>query len=106
MRVLLIDPTHKTIEELHLNEDQVLKELYKAMNCSIVERIVSADRKLQIVVDEEGAFKENDAFLFLPTFSVYTNPYVGKAVVMGYDFTSLPEDITIDYIKANTKFLA
>lgn len=109
LRGVLIDPTNKTIQEIYLSsdEDQMLKDMYKYMDCDMIERVVSRENDLQINLDEEGCFKENnDAFFFKLTFPQYTNPYVGKAIITGYDFTSLDEKITIDFIKANTQFLA
>lgn len=106
IRGVLIDPANKTVEEVKLHKDMLFQHMYELMDCDLIERIVSENRKLQINLDEEGLYKsDNKLFIFYPTISVYPDPFVGKAIVTGYDFESLPEDITLDFIKASIEFI-
>ena len=110
MRAILIDPKLEEIKEIQLETDEdnepTLESFYKHMDCDLIERIVAENGKLQIVLDEEGTFKSgNKLFMFYPTESVYPEEFVGKAIVTGYDFTELPEDITLDFIKSQTEFV-
>ena len=107
IRGILIDPINKTCEEVKLHKELMMQHMYELMECDYIERIVDRSHKMQINLDEEGTFKPNNQpFIFYPTISVYPDPFVGKAIVTGYDFTSLPENITLDYIKANVEFAA
>lgn len=107
IRGILIDPINQKVEEVKLHEEMMMQHMYEYMDCDIIERIVSPDCSLQINLDEEGLFKAEKAyFFFYPTMYIYPDPFVGKAIVTGYDFTSLPENITLEYIKANIEFAA
>lgn len=110
MRAILIDPIIKEIKEIQLevdeNNEPTLESFYKHMECDLIERIVAGNKTLQIVLDEEGTFKSgNKLFMFYPTKSVYPEPFVGKAIVTGYDFTELPKNISLEFIKSQTVFI-
>lgn len=106
IRGILIDPAHKTCEEVKLHKELMMQHMYELMECDYIERIIDRSHKMQINLDEEGTFKPNNQpFIFYPTTSVYPDPFVGKAIVTGYDFESLPDDITLDFIKVHTEFL-
>lgn len=79
MRAILIDPFKQEVKEINLNKENLLQELYDTIGCSYVEK-VSIGRNIDIIVDEEGLYKETPAFQFGPQIVLH-----GRAVIVNVD---------------------
>lgn len=79
MRAILIDPFKQEVKEINLDKENLLQELYNTIGCSCVEKVYIA-RSIDIIVDEEGLYKETPAFQFGPQMILH-----GRAVIVNVD---------------------
>lgn len=82
MKAILIDPYQKTITETEV-PDFNFKELYKLMDCDMIEHVYVSDDSA-LLCDEEGLFKPENKKAF---FALLGHPYpiTGKSFMIGYD---------------------
>lgn len=89
MKAYLIDPERRTVREIAIERDErgtILKSLYCAIDCSLVERV--ADFPIEghdCWIDEEGALYDEPPHGLICIPRTYQQIYYGRAVVMGYD---------------------
>lgn len=77
IRIIVIDPHKRTVSESHI--EPTLQGLQHAIGDNNIE-IVYIDNNDIMYVDEEGLFKENQAF-----FIYNKRPFAGKTIILGDD---------------------
>lgn len=111
IKAVYINPFEQEIELVDLSlkdNDLVLEECYKLLDCDLVEFVYSRDHKL-LIVDEEGLLKENN--LPFKIEGIGQEYFVGKALLVNEtegccysgitqtEFIDIKERITFPTIK-------
>lgn len=81
---ILIDPFAKTVTDFDLNKDGGFEEINTAIGSHTFTSAAVDHESDTLYVDDEGLFKENQKFFFLPNFSPY-QPLAGKGLIVGID---------------------
>ena len=83
MRALLINPFDQTVEEIEYSGNY--RDIYKIIDCDIF-TIASpntvCDRRLDVFIDDEGLFKEDQAFFMI---AGYPQPLAGRGLLLESD---------------------
>ena len=82
IKAIFINPFDKEVKLIDLslkNNDLVLEECYKLIDCDLVEFVYSRDHRL-LIVDEEGLLKEGN--LPFKVEGVGQEYFVGKALIV------------------------
>tara|TARA_R110001592_G_scaffold192794_2_gene439664 strand:+ start:556 stop:951 length:396 start_codon:yes stop_codon:yes gene_type:complete len=81
----IIEPKNVYISEVDPNDyENMLKLLYKKLQCNIVEKVNFND-KYDFIIDEEGTFKEHNLGYSLPNFPnkyFQNQPFFGKSTIV------------------------
>jgi hypothetical protein len=76
---LVINPYLRTIKRIEMDDDGKLEQHYKIISTDVVE-LVSLINHDKLWVDENGLFKGNQSFFYLPGY--YHSPLAGIAIVV------------------------
>lgn len=88
VHAVLIDPAAQTITDVVLDGNNILDALYNALGCGLVE-VVHVDRHHDLVVDEEGLFKNGQKYFAYGQRRLDgagfdgTSPLAGRAMLVG-----------------------
>lgn len=98
---LLIDPFEKTITPVYYDGD--FHSIYTLIDCGTFDVVRCG--KYDLFVDDEGLFKENQAFFMVAD---YPQPLAGKALVTGCDEegNTVPPAITLEELEARILWVA
>ncbi len=99
MKAYLIDPFEKSITEVEYSGD--FNDIYKLINADLFD-VAYIDDKLGVFVDDEGLFKDNQAF-----FQVGYAILAGYGLVLGTDDegNSISPDISLKALANKVRFL-
>jgi len=86
VKAFLIDPFAQTVNEVEF--DGTLQEMYRLLDCSIVERAAVNMFQDELWVDEEGKLKEKQAYF---VYAGYPAPFCNKALLLGESVTHWTE---------------
>lgn len=113
LRGILVDPQKCSLSYIDIpveGESSVLKGLYEAIGCDLVE-LVNIDRQNDLWVDEEGLLKldEDSRFFSIKLDDRQSSPIVGKGVILGFTATedgviSTHTTLTIDDVRERISF--
>lgn len=99
MKAYLIDPFEKSINEVDYSGDY--KDIYKLIDAELFD-VVYMDDNIGVFVDDEGLFKDNQAF-----FQVGYAMLAGRGLVLGTDKDgeSISPAISLKNLAKKIKFL-
>lgn len=82
MKAFLIDPAARTVAQIEISPDRVLKDLYAAIGCNLVECVSGAIPGHDLWIDEEGALYDEPphGLMFIP--GAPQDILFGRAVVL------------------------
>lgn len=83
MKAFKIDVTNKTVTEVEVDENNVLRDLYNHIGCEMVEIACRIDEDNEIYVDEEGLLKPPPFLAF--EYKGAHQPFAGNGLVLGYN---------------------
>lgn len=85
MRCILIDPDHRTMSYIDIDENQSkLEQFYQHMECSLITSPIDFQNGDTLYVDDEGLFYVNPDTTFF-RFRGYHHTLCGKGVIVGID---------------------
>lgn len=101
MKVFVIDPFNKTIEEADYDGDY--KSIYALGDFQIFEVVTFNRHSDGVFLDEEGLFKDDQRFFMIEG---YPQPLAGKGVVLGCDDmgASTSPHVTMEWLQNNVRF--
>jgi hypothetical protein len=102
MDAYLIDPYQQQVTTVQYNGDY--NQIYALIECDCFDIARINDQGDGIFVDDEGLFKEQQAFF---TFKGYANPLAGKGLVLGTNAEgdSVSPKLTLDEVKSKVMFV-
>ena len=100
MKAYLIDPFEKSINEVEYSGDY--QDIYKLINADLFD-VVYMDDGIGVFVDDEGLFKDNQAF-----FQVGYAMLAGRGLVLGTDDEgeSISPKISLKDLAKKIKFMS
>jgi hypothetical protein len=109
MKSILINPHQQTILEVLVTADNVLKETYAMLNCSLVETVCYLPNFDAVIGDEEAHYNEKQTMGFYIKNGNGQTMYVhGNAIVWGLNFDTGENDdcnSDVEYIKSLIEFV-
>lgn len=102
MKAIKIDADNCTVYEIEINDNNVLKEWYKHIKCELVCVGARLDHINSLIVDDEGALKDNTtAFSMWTPFGIQM--FIGNGLIVGTnrDGESISTTANINNININ-----
>jgi len=102
MKGILINVKDETITEVEIKKGNVLKDMYKHIDCRCVDRVSINDHD-DIWVDDEGLLSLQEESKF---FSYSGSVLAGNGLILGVDGegNSVSPKITMEEVKTRVKF--
>jgi len=104
MRAFLIEPKNKSITEIET--DGELDDLYKLIDCHLIDVVILNDEEDVLYLDDEGLSRSPNSYFKL---SLAPNPFAGRAVVLGTDMDGgpiSPKTATLESLEASVTFIS
>lgn len=105
MKGILIDVYNENVRQVEVDDREVLKSMYKHINCQLVDR-VSINSHDDIWVDDEGLLCLTEESKFF-TYKGYNGVLSGNGLILGVNHRngeSVDPCITVDEVRAKVKF--